>query len=711
MAYPNGGNGSGSSSSVSSAKYRLGPEQNIFESDTLENAEESRNEYGQNDSAWLAEYADNNYYLLLVYSDSDGDQYAVAEFLYTDSDGSQVWTQLQSIVAVAGDDAPDVIMEYSEDGGDEGWHTTYAATDNYLRLSTDDGETYTEAMKFIGDDAPDVIYQYAPNDDSDADWSDTFTSNYDYYMRISTDNGVTWSDAYRFVGESVIMQYSTSGTANWHTTMTDSDRYWRWSVDGGDTWSDDSVQFRNDTSGLPSPYYTYISSDGKLVIANETEELDLFELDENGLWVINSVTTGTGSFHLADIMSIGAGGSEVSFVNELTGIAKYPSSGAVNMSTYAHEAVMDRVHEDVVTTLLSGTSYDSSTTLNCAYSVTAPSSSAYVSVAYVLAEDYDGEIVQYAYDSATGDELTRFSRDVSASAGDLVRLGFDYPFWVDAGYEFYVRTYDEDGNYLKVYAGNEDSTVPYRSVMSLSYEDYLSYNASNINELVSTYNDTFIDSDGDGTGFDFDTLTNVPIASDSEQGIIKIDEKTISLDSDGTAYVNPDYIDITDLGNASSYLSAALQGTFDENAVETDFTYAGFSATSEGTYTSVGMFWKYAPSSGDLTVTLGGNEYEAGDILLCIESIDDTITLTSSNFETYFSYIPDADNLATDTVAGSIMLTNDLGGTATSPTVEHVDGENVEYIDETTSESVYLAVVDSKLYLVIDDGATSDSDG
>lgn len=708
--YPNTGSGGGG---TASAKYVLGPEQNMFQSTSLTNAETLRDTYASANADWFTEYQENNYYILLIYSDSDGSKYAVAEFYYTDSDGTAEWTELQSFVGVAGTDAPEVIIEYSMDG-ESSWHNSYGNGDYYLRVSTDDGDTYTDAMKFMGEDAPEVLYQYSVDGSDDSDWTDSFTANYDYYMRISTDDGDTWSDAYRFVGESVIMQYSTTGDSNWHTTMTNSDQYWRWSVDGGDTWSDDDVKFRNDTSGLPEPYYVYINSDGDLVISNEDEELDLFKLNDDGLWVIDSVTTGTGSFHLAEIMSIGAGGTEVSFVNELTQTARYPSSGYINMSTYDKQDPVDRTHEDAVTITPDG-SIDNSTILDCNYEVTATNDAAYVSVAYAIAEDYSGTITQYAYDAGTDIELTEFKRTVNASAGDVVRMYFEYPFWVINGYEFYVRAYKEDGTYLQVYAGSNNATIPYRQIIYLPYTEYQAYNEGNISDFVEAYNDQFIDSDGDGTGFDFDTLTNVPRTSASDYGVILIDEKTISIDSDGTAYVNPDYIDITELGNASSYLSAALQGTFDENATESDFTYAGFSATSDGTYTSVGMFWKYAPSDGELTVTLGTDTYSAGDILLCTETITDEITLTSANFDDYFAYVPDADNLATDTVAGSIMLTNDLGGTATAPTVEHVEGDVVEWTDETTYESVYLAVVDSKLYLVIDDGidsdGTSDSDG
>lgn len=702
--YPNTGSGSGG---VGSASYRLGIEQNMFEADSLSEAETLRDTYASANSDWFTAYQENNYYILLIYSDSDGSKYAVAEFYYTDSDGTAEWTELQSFVGVAGEDAPEVIIQYSDTDSDPTWYDEWASGYIYLHVSTDGGETYTDPLKFIGEDAPEVLYQYSTTDDSDADWHDEFVENADYYMRLSTDDGETWSDAYRFIGESVILQYSTTGDSNWHTTMTNSDQYWRWSVDGGETWSDDNVKFRNDTSGLPEPYYTYINSDGDLVISNEDEELDLFKLNDDGLWVYNSVTTGTGSFHLADIMSIGAGGTEIAFVNELTSIARYPSSGNINMSTYAHEATTDRVHGDAETILPDG-NIDTTTILDCNYSVTSTQDAAYVSVAYAIAEDYSGTITQYSYDADTDTELTKFSRTVNASAGDVIRMYFSYPFWVLADYNFYVTAEKEDGTYLQVYAGTTDSTIPYRQIILLPYTEYESYNANNIDNFVDNYNENFIDSDGDGIGFDFETLTNVPLASEDEYGIISIDERTISLDSDGVAYVNPEYIDITDLGNASSYLSAALQGTFDEDAVESDFTYAGFSADSDGTLTSVGMFWKYAPSDGELTVTLGSNTYSAGDILLCVTTIDEETTLDSADFDDYFAYVPDADNLATDTVAGSIMLTNDLGGTATAPTVEHVEGDVVEWTDETTYESVYLAVVDSKLYLVIDDGVDSD---
>lgn len=57
---------------------------------------------------------------------------------------------IANIMGPEGDPAPEMAIQYSNNGSTN-WHDTYAAGDKYCRFSTDDGATWSDAMKFIGD--------------------------------------------------------------------------------------------------------------------------------------------------------------------------------------------------------------------------------------------------------------------------------------------------------------------------------------------------------------------------------------------------------------------------------------------------------------------------------------------------------------------------------------------------------------------------------
>lgn len=153
-----------------------------------------------------------------------------------------------------GKDAPEVLAQYSEDGSTN-WHTTYEATDKYIRLSYNGGtdwdtvpvikivgengvNSYTyvryadkedgsdmstspegksyigicvtdnpsdatnyesyEWSKFVGEDAPTVKAQYSEDGEN---WHENFNEETDLYIQLSYDNGITWGETIKIVGD------------------------------------------------------------------------------------------------------------------------------------------------------------------------------------------------------------------------------------------------------------------------------------------------------------------------------------------------------------------------------------------------------------------------------------------------------------------------------------------------------------------------------
>lgn len=94
-----------------------------------------------------------------------------------------------------GDPAPDVLAQYSVDA--EVWDDEYNEDVEYIRFSYDGGESYGHALKFMGPEGqrgptgPEVEFQYSADG---AVWNDFYTHG-DFYVRMSTDEGDTWGSA------------------------------------------------------------------------------------------------------------------------------------------------------------------------------------------------------------------------------------------------------------------------------------------------------------------------------------------------------------------------------------------------------------------------------------------------------------------------------------------------------------------------------------
>ena len=152
-------------------------------------------------------------------------------------------------------------FEFSADG--LSWHSTPVAEDYYLRISTDRGDTWGEAIYYRGPagepgeqgipgeqgpQGPEVLFQYSADG---VNWHSTYMAGDDYFS-VSTNEGVTWGEAVYFRGEQgiqgeigpagptgpeVMVQYSADGV-DWHSTYMAGDDYFSVSTDEGVTWGE-----------------------------------------------------------------------------------------------------------------------------------------------------------------------------------------------------------------------------------------------------------------------------------------------------------------------------------------------------------------------------------------------------------------------------------------------------------------------------------------
>jgi hypothetical protein len=88
----------------------------------------------------------------------------------------------------------DVLVEYSEDGETE-WHPAPTASDNYLRISLDNGETWGDAWYLRGAQGEQGIPGLPGNDGSDgADGEPVLIRNGDTHIQWKYESDELWTD-------------------------------------------------------------------------------------------------------------------------------------------------------------------------------------------------------------------------------------------------------------------------------------------------------------------------------------------------------------------------------------------------------------------------------------------------------------------------------------------------------------------------------------
>lgn len=379
--YPSTGTGistsSSESSSITSAKYILGEETNTFYADSLSGAETARDTYASENSDWLTSYSENNYYIILVYKDSNGDNYAVSQIYYTDENNDSTWTNVETIIGVVGDegeagaagaDGESVTIQYSEDNST--WVNTLVSGDEYIRFSVDGGNTFTTGVKFVGSDgvdgidgtngtdgaagadgadAPNVIIEYSSDNETWSNESDSDTM----YIRFSVDDGSTYSSGVEFVGTDgtdgtngtngtngvdgadapdVIIQFSTDNST-WSTEADSNTGYIRFSTDDGTTFSN-SVYIIGETGATGADGAD--GADGKdadeVIVEYSSDKITWStEADSDSLYIRFSVDGGT-TFGNAISLSVGSSSVSTSVVDSVNQPLTLDSDGVISLT-------------------------------------------------------------------------------------------------------------------------------------------------------------------------------------------------------------------------------------------------------------------------------------------------------------------------------------------------------------------------------------------
>lgn len=192
---------------------------------------------------------------------------------------------------VDGKDAPQVLIEYSADGG--AWSDT-PENAVYIRFSADGGNTWSTHTKYVGSDAPQVLIEYSATGTANT-WHDLYEQT-DYYIRFSADGGNTWGNAMQFKAYPVIYQYGASASGDFHDTFNAAgDKYIRWSADNGRSWSaaakfmgDKGDNFTINATGTlegRSAYDSYPAGFSYLVTSGEQNGYIYFRIsDTAGTW-------------------------------------------------------------------------------------------------------------------------------------------------------------------------------------------------------------------------------------------------------------------------------------------------------------------------------------------------------------------------------------------------------------------------------------------
>jgi len=104
------------------------------------------------------------------------------------------WKWVGQIGGQDGEDAPELQIEYKDTNtGWLGTPSTFSTGNKWMKLSTDGGTTWSNAIKFVGDDAPETQAEFSTNGTSG--WTSPYVEGTHHYIRFSTDGGVTWGDA------------------------------------------------------------------------------------------------------------------------------------------------------------------------------------------------------------------------------------------------------------------------------------------------------------------------------------------------------------------------------------------------------------------------------------------------------------------------------------------------------------------------------------
>ena len=285
----------------------------------------------------------------------------------------------------------------------------------------------------------------------------------------------------------LMIQYSSTGDSGWSGTINLAlHKYWRWSLDGGSTWSPNYVKFSGEGggTGVPLPYSMIVGNNGKLQLHKDGALIQ--EQDETGSWVANSVSTGTGSFHLGSLHSIGSANENVIFKNEDSGLAWYPCWGAISSDGAQVIEQTARYHyPSVQLTTPAGTK--GTNVVDCNITFTPTDNIAVLYLTITPREDYQGELIVLVTKASNGKEVIKFEYGADYTTWVDGRVPLKYPLWASGGQQLIITVTKPDGSFLQI-TSNQDGTQPYHEVYYRLFVDELVFHNGNAGQQAIALN-------------------------------------------------------------------------------------------------------------------------------------------------------------------------------------------------------------------------------
>ncbi len=264
---------------------------------------------------------------------------------------------------------------------------------------------------------------------------------------------------------------------------------------------------------LPSKYeYKVNSTTGKLQLWKKADGAKpakmVSEQDQRGTWLSTAVTTGVGSFHLGDTISMGSGGEYLA-----------TNFKQIGFPTSTDQPVVQNVTNDGTVIgnpeyLFYGTTLDTSESngvmqggsVDYIAPFTPAANRCFFALQTVCAEAFVGDLTYKVVYTNGGQELARFDFAVNVTPGATLVIPFDYPLWA-LGSEglttSLVKT--ETGVPFKVRNGTTIPTQPYRLSKSRTWETRAliqrSFNINNTTAFPDSYWDSTIYTNVGGGGY------------------------------------------------------------------------------------------------------------------------------------------------------------------------------------------------------------------
>ena len=290
----------------------------------------------------------------------------------------------------------------------------------------------------------------------------------------------------------VKFQYSENGHSDWSDTLVvASHKFWRWSTDDGLSWSPNYIPYSGEGSGsVPAPYSLIVGNNGKLQLYKSGVLIQ--EQDEHGSWVANSISTGTGSFHLGDLHSNGSAGENVLWLNTQSNICWFPAWQGINKTDATTYDLTTRKHGTMIANEPLGVQAGSGA-VDYTDTFTAPANVAFFKVEIIPEENYTGDLVWQSKFLPADLEVASFFFTATLVAGTRYTVQFKYPLYVKSGQQASISIKKKDGTLLKCRASSLNALKPYRQTFYTSFADHLVYNQSN-NDLIARGLESLTDS-------------------------------------------------------------------------------------------------------------------------------------------------------------------------------------------------------------------------